>query len=205
MMYQIARRVVQRTQELKFSDYNNANNISYNGNMIALSTAIAQGDTQNTRDGTIIQNRGVSIHYTVAGNVSAPYPTQTIRVMIVRSFVENNNLLTPGELLQNIGTVTSALSHKNFNLRSKYKVYYDKTHIVASGGNVYPVATPSMPGYPTEITRHAFVKLKFKTTYDGTGIQIKNGCLYLFAISNDAPSGAAAVLAYNTRLYFTDS
>lgn len=210
MMYSIAKRVVSRQQETKYYDIQQAGalGISNVGTGVNLSSFIAQGDTQITRDGTVLVNKGILFSFLISGHAQALIPSQRMRIMVVRAYAENLATVGTTDILQYTATSLTTVSPKQYNTRSKYKIMYDKTFSLASGWIGIPVAnavSPLIPGYPDVKVKRMFLKFNHKTTYDANGTQVRDGAIYLFFFSDYAAAATNPEIIYSARYFFTDS
>lgn len=176
-------------RELKyFLGYQTYLRMPNNSSPFCIST-IAQGDTDNLRDGRRIFPTSLTLHWDAYAdkNVGAG-----VRVIVFR-WLSDNTTYTPtaGMILNDSGTPRHVLSPYATEYRNQYNILYDK--FVRCG---YVTAGASHQGDFTTIP------LKKSIDYVGTSTAGKNQ-IYLMIVSDDAAATAPYVSCYY-QLNYTD-
>lgn len=193
-------RKMQYNQELKFADIDGSlSNIDYLGATFPIFNAIAQGDTNQTRNGDKITCKYVSMKIVVAGGVnsddqtSGAYIRQRLRVILM--WDKQNTIATVSELLLGNGSGNADLGHYNRDTRKQFIVLSDTHHILnQSSGNVKYISI--------------FKELNKNTQFVTGGTTIESGALKLFAISNINSlnvNGDKPDISVLSRVRFTDN
>lgn len=203
-IYTIARSVVNKNQELKYYDHRVTTTVSYNGYVLNLTAQIAQGDTQFSRDGSRLMNKGIKLNYEVTSAVLYVGVVQNLRVMIVRTFADNGVTLPAADLIQYPGGIDAVISPYSYNKSRRYKVLYDKIHVLSAGSTGVPAAT-TIPGYPSSAIRRVFKKLNYPTQYEAGTTGVNDGGLYMFCFSDEAAGANNPVIHFVARHYYTDA
>lgn len=105
--------------ELKIHTVQASNNFSYNGIVQSLCD-VPVGDLENTRDGNSILPRYLSIHgHYGCGTLLTSGNGITVRCIVFKSYIESTSsagvsiVVDPDEVLSDVGTQYSVLSHLN--------------------------------------------------------------------------------------------
>jgi len=185
-------------QEIKVHDaiytLNPTRNDSAAANMRAL-TAIAQGDSDITRDGLQINVKSIQVKGQIYMNLGAGVTqSQSVRMLIFR----DNNYLnasvpTPSMLLEStpFGTADAPFGMRNRKERERFKIIYDKLFTFSNNGTNTQVFN---------IYRRVNAKTTFSdTTNSSYG---KNSFWLLMVSGQDTTLPTANVIS---RVSFTDS
>ncbi len=154
-------------------------------------TNILQGNSNLTRDGDQIKLTALLFKYFYVINSSAT--STALRVMIVQDKQTNNAIYTIGSLLEDSTADDAIVSPLNLNNKYRFRVLYDKVHIVNISG--------SQKGY-----RKIFKKLDLKIRYGanaGTIADVRSDSLSIVLISDEATN--TIVLNGHCRLRFVDN
>lgn len=184
-------------QEIKIHDsvytFNPSRDNSTGDNIRAL-TAIAQGDTDITRDGNQINVKSIQVKGQIYMDVAVGQ-SQTVRMIIFR----DNNYLnatvpTPAMILEPtaFGTSDAPYGMRNRRERDRFKVIYDKLFTLnTSGANTLPF--------------NIYRRVNTKTTFaDVTNSAYGKNSFWLMVISGAGATGRPTVNSIS-RVSFTDS
>ncbi len=160
------------------------------GNVIQLSN-IDQGDTTVSRDGSNVKI--TSIYCKLLFRINASGSNTNIRVMLVLDKQTNQAIFATADLLFSVANVQSLVSPNNLDNQFRFRVLYDKIHLITAGGK-----------------ESAFVKIYKKVNlrlrYDNTGngiADLRSNSLALVVISNEATNTPTITGA--VRLRFVDN
>jgi len=194
-MLKVVKSVLNKRAELKFSTGNAIIAPTYNGTIVDLHAAVAQGDDQNTRDGSVLTNKGLLVSFQWVGNAASATTSQWVRFMVIRCFNELGTAPTVANIIQNLGSAYAIISPKTYNRHTQYKVLFDSRRSLGCG------ATPGFQN--TWMFRRYFPLKDTQTTYSGAATTVNNGGYYLIFLTDTATDPAGC--QYITRLTYTDS
>lgn len=172
--------------ETKYHDATFATSVSSSGQMEVLS-AVPQGDTQITRDGSSLKPKSLTMRFRVTQNASAS--STFYRIIVFRGKYENGVVPTFQDILENNGL----LSPKNHDDRFKTKWLVDKTFMINQN---FTLSNPQK-----EFT--LYFPLTGHIQFDGNTTNIENGGLYVYMLT-DEPTNVPTI-AYHSRLTFIDN
>jgi len=154
------------------------------GDLVILNS-IAQGDSDNTRDGDKIKMQNLTIRFDVIGNAVTP---DLVRLIIFHD--KQNVIATVADYLQGVSEISSVLQPKNYDQRFRSKTLYDRTFTVSPDG-------PRI----RHVTK--VIKLNISTQYQGGTTTALTGSLKFIVLAIPA----VAVSAFNmvSRLTYTDN
>lgn len=158
---------------------------------VALLTGIAQGDTQNDRNGNSIKAQSVSTKYNVEMNSSAT-ATQ-VRIMLVIDKNSNGAAPVLSDILDN-GVASNAVAHYNSDTAgSRFLILHDKSYSLSINGS----RTISGSCY-SKLNHH----VKF-TSSTGAQASCASGHLYLILWSDESTN--TPIITQSSVFRYTDN
>lgn len=200
-----------RLEELKRYDSNNADQEISEGATLYSLFAPAQGDADNTRDGSQTWMKSIQLEMFVCCRTSSTVPTM-IHISLVYDLGNNGTEPAYEDVWDDPGVQTQgdmtlvANEMRNLDYRSRFVVLKDwRLTFAPIGSSTYPnVQTPTSPAY-----RHISFYKKLpclKTVWRGnTGAttNIMSGALFLFTRSSHETTEAnCPILNYNARVRY---
>lgn len=172
--------------EVKVSNTSSSYSPSSTGAVVDLSS-VAQGDTDNTRDGDSIKPLNLTMRGLISADASVTNNGATfVRVVVVRAKHERGTSPTWASVFGSASTL-AAKDHDN---RFETKILYDRLFSLdANKGST--------------LTFNKIIKLDGHIQFDGGASTIRNGGIYLMHMSNVATNLPS--LNVNTRLSFVDN
>jgi hypothetical protein len=153
-----------------------------------LLTGIAQGDTNESRDGSSIKLLSLSIHGRIEKSTSTT--STVVRIVLVHDKVPDGSAPSHSDIFQD----SDHNSHyQTENMGTKYSIISDKSYVMSDGGG------------EMKLFRN-FKKLNQKMRFTGTGATISDisqGALWLFAISNETTN--TPTLTFRSRCMYVDN
>ncbi len=154
------------------------------GDLVILNS-IAQGDSDQTRDGDKIRMQNLTIRGDVIGNgVSA----DCIRLIIFHD--KQNVILTPNDLLAGISEISSVHQPKRYDRRFQTKILFDRTWTVSPDG-------------PRIKCFKKVIKLNINTQYTAGTTTARTGSLKFVLLA--IPATASSAFNMVSRLTYTDN
>lgn len=150
---------------------------------------IGQGVGVGQRNGDEIQWAGVDFRYHVY-QTNASIVTM-VRVILLMDF--NNQLTNTSDFLSSTGGALACMSLFNRQNRAKFKVLYDKTHVLDQYDTAQSYVHVNIPAK----------KLKGTTEFQTGTSTVSKNMLKILYISNISVT-TLPTIEYNMRLYFKD-
>lgn len=197
------KRMIHSEQEIKYSIGNlDVNTITNAGFITGAPWNIAQGDTDQTRDGDTLKWIG-KMHVRL-GLVCAD-TTNVVRIIIFQWHPTSDNAPTPDvQDILAIGPSGSpdTLSHYNHDERQNFRVIFDKAYSLVGNGtaDTYPGTTSTVIYRRYKISlRKARKRVQFTAgTTEGTN-------KFFFLAITDSAAGPNPEVAFSIKTFFTDS
>lgn len=195
--YKLASKVARIVNsEVKFHDAQQTQtNIDTNGNVHSLCT-IAQGDGDNSRDGSSIKLAHLTIRGTLQGNANETSPTR-VRIILLRGKGERGTTPTFATTLEDITNFDAIVSPKSWNNKFNSKILYDKVFMLYP----YNVGNNGSTKY-FKINMKLYGHVKWETA-NTDGTDIEDGGLYLMMISDEGTNMPNTT--YYSRLTYYDN
>lgn len=173
--------------EIKFHDVDGSVSSKNATSDVTALNSIAQGDTNNTRDGNIIKPQSLSLKGRIITGADA---SETVRVLIVK--MRNDNGVTPtiGDILETEDT----LSPYNDSERNRFTVLFDRRfvlHAIIASSNHEVLFS-----YGNEMTGH--------TRYVDGAATFETGGIYVMTVSTKGTSNFP-LLTWTSRFKYTDN
>lgn len=159
-----------------------------NSGYLSTLNAIAQGDTDTTRDGDSIKIMRIKISGFASINLASTDP-QFLRIMVI--WDSNNTITSASNVLGSAGNSYVVNQNKNWDYRFKYSVLYDRRVALCPNG----ASGVIFPSTNIEIKKH--------TNYLNGTTGIQNGALKIVLFSNVATDAPAVVLL--TQIQYVDN
>jgi len=178
------------SEMLKFDTNEAGSTVTSAGTYVSHLTAIAIGDTDNTRTGNSIYVRAVNLHGRVVYNATAGVTPTFLRLMIV---IDSQQV---GDTLPSIGhvidtTVGGYQAHMLSTTVGRFKVLYSR---IITNDSVQNTVKPFEINLP----------MRHHVRYNGSaGTDIQRGGIYVLAISSEAVNGPK--LIWNARVSYHDN
>lgn len=194
----IVRKEMRKKVDWKYTDYLvNATNMYSTGNFYSLVGNLTRGNEGfNNFEGNLIKPQGLTFKYFChSSNIRNAF-----RVMIIQWF--DSTIPTLATLLQNSVSIGNALvSPINVSSKANVKVLYDRCHQIAptAGGDTTVVGEAVTDPVSVYIPGKRLRPLKYTTG----AVQVSDGCLYVFTVSDDAIAPAPQII-FNARITFSD-
>lgn len=196
-MVSTIKKVMRGMAEKKYYDFAANYNVSTLGSIFnfSLGTTITQGDTQFQRIGTSINLKNLNIRGIVDSLVSLPtWSSATVRMVVFQW------LLPPPAIISNVvynwGIVASTInSQYRKETAGQYKILYDKRYLLSSEG-------PVIKQFNININRKMLKRIQF--TNPSSPDVVNKGELYIWLISDIAPSTQNPTVTFEARLTFVD-
>lgn len=177
--------------EYKFTTSTLSATSTYGGTITNLTT-IAQGATEQTRNGTSIKLLNFKLRGTLQPNPSGSL-VQTFRIILFRGKTENGSSFSTSDILQNTGSAFVTESFKNWDEMTRTKILFDKKYTITFDGD------GSSTVRDIRINKKLFGHVK----YSSGSSTVESGGLYLLILGDAAVNGANYAMTY--RLTFTDN
>lgn len=194
--------------EPKYHTVQSANNFSWNGLVVSLSS-IPQGGGVNDRDGNMILPRYLNINLNVGSTVAGTEPT-LIRFIIFRYWGESTNVaggVTVTEVLSNTGTQFSPLCHLNDDNTGnrgdrQRRIEIHKNEVVNFDLVNYREMAYS---YNIIVNGGDSPKEHIKFNSSATAEPVSGGFYILFISNNSGSLNANSKYAFESKLTFYDN
>lgn len=177
--------------EKKIHQVLNSNSATYSGILETLS-AVAQGDTEITRDGNSIYARYLNIRGSIMRSDSSTQQTN-VRLMVILDNSVNPSSSTVSDVLaqSTVGTLYAPYGPLNRDTgRNRFKVLYTSLFAMDATDAVHPFKLN--------------VEMRHHCKFTGSGsTDYKSGVIYLLCISDEATNGVTA--RYMSRLTYYDN
>jgi len=152
---------------------------------IVILNSIAQGDSDNTRDGDKIKMQNLTIRGDVIGDAAAP---DVVRLVIFHD--KQNVIATVADFFQGVSEISSVLQPKNYDQRFRTKVLFDRSWTVSPAG-------PRIKYFKKVIP------LNISTQYQGGTTTSLTGSLKFIVLG--IPAVATSAFNMVSRLTYTDN
>lgn len=190
----IVKQVVLSNIEEKFHDNGLVNsNLDYNGQILDVS-AIALGDTAQTRTGQLIRPQYFEFKFKIySGSALSGY---MFRVIIFKwnSNTATTGAPTPGDVLDQTGTANAILGKRN-------RDSLDQVHIVKDSGPSIPHNTSN----GSAVISWRVPLRNYKLLYNDGAVTTGSDKLYVLVISDAVGMVLEPVYGYESRLMFRDA
>lgn len=178
--------------ELKRNQINGNVTSTYNGGALHIS-GMAQGDSENSRDGDSILARYINIRGHITYNASSSKTSNVVRVMLVRDRSVNGTAVDVAQILESAtyGTAYAPFSGLDPETATqRFEVLYSKMFEV----NTQKIAVPY--SINKKVQKHC--------TFDGTTANdLKQGHYWLIHISDEVTNGPSFL--YNSVFKYYDN
>lgn len=174
--------------EQKHVDTTTSTTNTYNGTLVTFNE-IAQGDTDNTRDGDSLLNKKINIKGFIVAAASGAI-NDVVRIIIFKD--KQNTITTPGQYLRDVGSIYAPLSQKQRDNQFQTKKIYDNTFSVDSGN-------------PLKIFSIKIDQLDDHTNFVSGTTTITSGAYKMLIIGTVAPAGANSITTYTSRFEYIDN
>jgi len=151
-------------------------------------TNIAQGDTDQTRDGSQVKLTRLDIKYFLGSHVDQPL-TQ-VRVMLIHDKQTNQAIYSLADLLVDSSTSDNIVSPLNLDNKYRFRILYNKIHSLTNSGSNHA------------INRKIHKELNMRIRYDASTAaiaDITSSSLSLVLISNQPVNQPAITLFSRIR------
>lgn len=177
--------------EKKFADLTANGTTDYNGIVLDL-TAVAQGDTESSRNGNSIYVRGILLNINYNMNTAATYSLVKTYVFIDNE--PNGTPPTASDILENAGTVYAPQSQIKFpEARTRFKILKVGTFNLSNAGAI----AKNLKWY---------INLRHHTKFTGINATDEGkGHIYVMMISDRTPDSNEVGYAMVNRTYFYDN
>lgn len=200
--------------ELKFFDTfaNNVSVTSSTAGFLDHVTAIGQGTTTASRIGDEITVKSIYVKYKIVTPEGEQDPAWA-RILVVCDTQANQNNMTQFKsvsengLLDNAVVADGTASFYNDRASQRYKVYYDKLHMIRQLGvrNFDGDTGEMQSALNMPHTGEVFIKLGRKIKYgSGTATYPITNAFYVVMTSDQSGGDEAPVFQVSTRLAYTD-
>ncbi len=172
--------------EFKFLDHIAVSTVSATPTIIQITNA-AVGDTAETRDGDQVKLTSIYLNYIITLNASAT--ASTMRVMLIKDSQTNGAIYTAAQLFADSTANDNLVSPLNLDNKYRFKVLYDRNHIVSSTGK-------------SIIHLKKYIKVSDKIRYGGAAGDITdlNSASYsILAVSNEATNQPTFQRSFRVR------
>lgn len=213
----LTRMVKADTPETKYADFNTSANISWSGSVtnilasVNAGSGIPQNDTASGHAGNYIRLKRYYMKCGVIGNSVSTSQYQNIRIIVFQGISEGTsspgvNPYLVGDILTaaSLGTNQSYLAQYEWQDTRRYRILYDRNHVVNAGYQGTGVAQTQNPGYsPIHNFNITIRPAKKATKFFGTSSTvIEDHGLYLIVLSDVPTSGP--IFQMTSRVYYTD-
>lgn len=180
--------------EFKYYDKSQASTDTDDAGVIYDLNYVNNGDTEQTRDGSMFRMKSLEIRYLLAMNSSETTNPHAMRVVLFLDTDPNGSAPTLATLLDQ--TLRPHLSPRNLANRNRYVILKDKMHTINPNGNEV-------------VYRKLFKTLDLKVHFDNataSASSIKKNGLYLLFLAN-VSTGATykPVHQFDSRIRFVDN
>lgn len=182
------KKVLSSRIERKFAEIQSAslNPSSTVGVATANVTGIAQGDTDQTRDGNEIRLRSINLRYRIQQHASAP--ETYVRVVMIRM---KGTVSDAAPDWNDIYLEDKIVSQKDHRLSERFTVLYDKVHAMSSAGR-------------TAIFQKYYKSCDYKVKWNGAAAaDHEHGSVFLYFMSNETTNTPS--VTYSTQVSFEDA
>lgn len=178
---------LKKVSELKYRDiYDFTTTYDVTGSCINLTSNIAQGDSDTTRDGDKIYLKTLRLKY--FGQYADSW--NQIRVIVFKWNKDSTSAITSANLLVSSGDSKAILSPLSWDTKKEYRVYYD---CVINVDDAYREVSP---------VKEVEVKLNYRVDYIAAGTNAMNS-LYMCILS-DSTAVTHPKCNWYARLEYTD-
>jgi len=157
--------------------------IDYTGGLTTLNS-VPQGTADNQRIGDSLKVQNETMRYYITRNGA----DCDVRIMLI--WDEQNQATSTSDILESTGGFLSVVSPKNYDLRFRSKVLYDKLHHVTSNDPI--------------VNGECIMPINLHTQFNAASTTIRTGALKLLAVSNVVTTNLPK-LFYHSRMSFTDN
>jgi len=196
------KRLIHSEQEIKYKLYSNNTTATTTPFLTSLPFDIAQGDTDQERDGDQLRWIG-KIHFRYG--IETADVLNTVRIIIFQWHPSSTNAPIPDPtqiLAPGPSGSADIYSHYQHDSRQEYRILFDKTHVVIgnASADTNPATTTS---YIYRRYRISLRKARKKSQFTA-GTVFGTNKFFLMYLSDSSASPNPA-FAYSSKVFFTDS
>lgn len=153
------------------------------------------GDGSNDREGDIVKMSHISLKYFITGG-TALGAAAVVRIMLVMDKQANGLAIDPNDVFTSTNSITS---HIDPSLSRKYRILYDKSHVLQEYASNTSVLSKAKGGFDRRYKSP--LTIRYNNAQDDTILSLSSGAIWLLFITENSTAPPTLNIKFQSRFY----